>query len=174
VTHLRTATPADVRRLQQLEEAADSVFADVFGTVPWSSTPGEWRAREPGVVLVAAEEPAGEAIGFAHVHEVEGLAHLEQLAVHPDRKRRGHGRALVEAAKTTAGERGHDRLSLSTYAEIPWHAPFYATCGFVETEPTAPYHRRIRQVEQDLGLGRYGRRVLMVAEVSSGSGPSSR
>ena len=165
MTHIRTATPVDVRRLQELEEAADSVFADVFGKVPWSSTPGAWRVREPGVVLVAAEEPEGEAVGFAHVHEVEGHAHLEQLGVRPDRARRGHVRALVEAAKAEAARRGYARLSLMTYAEIPWHAPFYATCGFVETEPTTPYHRRLREVERDLGLDAYGRRVLMVARV---------
>ena len=164
--HLRTATRADVRRLRALEEAAETMLVERLGSLPWSSTPGEWRTREPGFVVVSAAAADGEAVGFAHVLEVARWAHLEQLAVHPDQQGGGHGRALVEAAKDEAARRGHRALSLTAYAEVPWQAPFYATCGFVETEPVAPFHRRLLQVEREMGLGRLGRRLLMVASLT--------
>ena len=59
--------------------------------------------------------------------------------------------------------RGHERMTLRTYADVPWNAPFYARVGFVETEPTTAFHKHFVEVEQRLGLARYGRRVQMTA-----------
>lgn len=164
---VRPPTRDELGLLADLEATGDRQFADYFGEDPgWPAPPsGEQRADLPGFLLVA--EADGEVVGFVHVLELEGWAHLEQISVCPDHQHRGHGRSLVEAAKSGASERGHDRISLLTYAEIPWNAPFYASCGFVETEPATPFHRRLRQVERDLGLDRYGRRVLMVAPLAT-------
>ncbi|CAN5195469.1 hypothetical protein BH09ACT1_BH09ACT1_10950 [soil metagenome] len=80
-----------------------------------------------------------------------------------DHGRQGLGRALVETAKSEAAARGFTELSLRTYAEVPWNAPFYRTCGFIETEPMSPFHWQLVRTETDLGLDRYGRRILMTA-----------
>jgi hypothetical protein len=54
--------------------------------------------------------------------------------------------------------RGYDELTLRTYADVPWNAPFYATCGFTETEPATDFHRHLHLVEAGLGLSRYSQR----------------
>ena len=54
-------------------------------------------------------------------------------------------------------------MTLRTYADVPWNAPFYATAGFTEEEPTGAFHSGLIAVEQRLGLHVYGRRVLMAA-----------
>lgn len=169
MTFVRPPTRADLLVLAEIEVAGDRQFADWFGHDPgWDPPPsGEHRAAEPGFLLVAAEKAGGPAVGFVHVLELEGWAHLEQVSVRPERQRRGHGRTLVEAAKAGAAERGHERISLMTYADVPWNAPFYATCAFVEAEPAAPLHRRLVEVERALGLDRHGRRVLMVARLTA-------
>lgn len=77
--------------------------------------------------------------------------------------RKGWGRTLVEAAKNQAQKRGYRRISLRTYADVPWNAPFYATAGFVEEEPATQFHRSLVGIETELGLDRYGRRVQMAA-----------
>ena len=166
---VRRALPADLPHLAGIEAAADRLFAELFGRDPgWGEPPsGERRASEPSFLLVAQEEPEGPVAGFAHVLEIEGSAHLEQLAVDPAHQRRGHGRALVEAAKAEAARRGYDRLSLMTYADVLWNAPFYATCGFVETEPSTSLHHRLARIEHELGLDRHGRRVLMVTSLTT-------
>lgn len=115
---------------------------------------------EPGFVLIAAEE-SGAPVGFVHVLDEDGFAHLEQLSVLPERGRRGYGRALVEAAKSKARHRGHKRMTLRTYADVPWNAPFYARAGFTEEEPATKFHERLVEVEHQRGLDRYGRRVQM-------------
>ena len=40
--------------------------------------------------------------------------------------RQGIGSALVRAAMREAWELGYDRLSLTTYRDLPWNGPFYA------------------------------------------------
>lgn len=74
---------------------------------------------------------------------------------------------VVEAAKIHAQKRGYHRISLRTYADVPWNAPFYASAGFVEEEPATQFHRSLVGVEAELGLDRYGRRVQMVAHAEA-------
>jgi ribosomal protein S18 acetylase RimI-like enzyme len=162
-TAVRTAATQDLSRLAGIEAAADGMFADFFGYDPgWGApTSGEWRAAQPGFLLVATE--GEEVIGFAHVLEREGHAHLEQLAVRPDRGRRGAGTALVRAVLGEAAARGHAEVTLCTYADVPWNAPFYRRLGFTEVTELAPHLQRIRDRELRLDLERHGRRVVMAA-----------
>lgn len=163
---LRPPRPADLGRLQAIEDAADARFLALFRPDTWwPASPGEERAASPGFILVAAEGADTEAVGFVHVVEVDGLAHLEQLAVIPEYGRRGLGRALVTVALNEARARGHDRMTLRTYADVPWNAAFYASCGFVESQPDEPYLLGLVKVEEQLGLSGYGRRVQMTAQL---------
>ncbi len=157
---IRTAGPEDLPLLKVIEGAADQTFVAVFGSLDWDEpSEGEWRARQPGFLLVAEED--GSVVGFAHVLWLEGTAHLEQLAVHPDHHRRGHGSALLRAAMARARQEGHDTLTLSTYAEVPWNAPYYARHGFEVVNRPGPLLQRIRDKEEAMGLMRYGPRVVM-------------
>jgi hypothetical protein len=72
----------------------------------------------------------------------------------------------VEASKEQAQERGYDQITLRTYADVPWNAPFYTTASFIEEEPATHFHRSLVSVEATLGLDRYGRRVHMVAHLN--------
>lgn len=163
------ATVPDIAALQAIEQAADALFEGLLGPEPFgadSASAGADRATMPGFLLVVAECEGGPAVGFVHVLEVSGTAHLEQLSVLPEQLRRGHGRALVEAAVAEASARGHDRLTLRTYADIPWNRPFYEACGFEVIAPiNSLFHRGLVEVEEQLGLFRHGRRVLMARDL---------
>lgn len=164
VVRVRFATPADYASIESIENAADQLLIDRLTPEQWQPAPsGASRASEPGFVLVAEVADAAVVVGFVHVLELDKVAHLEQLSVSPEHGRRGYGRMLVDAAMDEARRRGYERLSLRTYAEVPWNAPFYARAGFVEEEPTAAFHRHLVEVEERLGLTRYGRRVQMDA-----------
>ena len=119
----------------------------------------------PGFVLVAEhlETTAlpSDPVGFVHVLEIDGHAHLEQLSVLPSYGRRGIGRRLVQAALSEARNRGHRTITLRTYRDVPWNAPFYASCGFTETEPDSALLRSLVATETALGLFEYGPRVQM-------------
>jgi GNAT superfamily N-acetyltransferase len=160
--HIRLASPADYAAIEQIENAADRMLIDWLTPQRWEPAPsGVSRAADAGYVLVAEETEARDVVGFVHVLERVQIAHLEQLSVLPEHGRRGHGRALVEAAKKEARRRGYQRLSLRTYADVPWNGPFYARAGFVETKPVTDFHKQLEKVEKRLGLDLYGRRIQM-------------
>jgi GNAT superfamily N-acetyltransferase len=168
VPAIRFATEADLDALAAIEDDADRLFLERFRPEAWSPAPsGRSRAEQPGFLLVAGEREDGAAEGFAHVLEVDGGAHLEQLAVRVASARRGYGRALVLAALAEAGRRGYDRVTLRTYADVPWNAPFYARLGFVETEPDTDRLRALIAEESRFDLERYGRRVQMTARTTA-------
>lgn len=160
---VRPATEPDLDALAGIETAADALFEPIFGATGWGAAPsGPERLGEPGFLLVAAEEDDGLAVGFIHVLEYDGGAHIEQLSVHPDHTRRGHGRALLEAAIDEAAEHGTTVLTLRTYADVPWNAPFYAAAGFQERPvPEDDFHRQLTAAEHRFDLARHGRRVHM-------------
>jgi GNAT superfamily N-acetyltransferase len=161
---IRRIAPDDYLAVESIENAADQLLIDRLSPESWEPAPsGLSRASEPGFVLVAEETEAGSIVGFVHVLEIDGIAHLEQISVLPQVGRRGYGRSLVEAAMDESRRRGYEQLSLRTYADVPWNAPFYARVGFVETEPTSDFHKYLVEVEERLGLARYGRRVQMTA-----------
>ena len=99
---------------------------------------------------------------MVRIIEMAGIAHLEQLSVLPQYGRRGVGRALVEAAKAESKRRVYSELTLRTFG----HAPFYSTCGFVESEPATPFHRDLVHIESDIGSDRYGRRIQMAVRLA--------
>jgi GNAT superfamily N-acetyltransferase len=167
---VRPAQPADLPLLAEIEGAADQLFMSVFGDLDWDPpAEGADRAAEPGFLLVAGDPP----VGFAHVLYLEGAAHLEQLAVHPSAMGQGIGTALLEAACETAHAAGHQALSLSTFADVPWNAPWYADRGFEVVSDPLPYQQRLRELEQELGLDRHGPRVVMSRTLGPVSEPAT-
>jgi GNAT superfamily N-acetyltransferase len=164
-TTIRDAQTSDSHAVERIENDADLLLINHLQADVWSAAPqGTTRLSEPGYLLIV--EVDGEAAGFVHVLEIDGICHLEQLSVDPPSSRRGLGRALVEAAKNQARARGYSQISLRTYADVPWNAPFYATLGFVEEEPAAPFHQSLPAIEVKHGLDRYGRRIQMTAPLT--------
>ena len=163
---IRVATPTDLQSTAAIENTADALLIEFFEPGEWQPAPtGLERAASPGFILVLSEHAEGAAVGFVHVTEGEGFAHLEQLSVLPAHARKGYGRALVDAAKIATAARGYRRISLRTFAEVPWNAPFYETCGFTESEPVSDFHRGLLDSETTLGIWRYGRRIEMTSRL---------
>ena len=164
---IRPAVEADFEAVERIENAADRLLPDWLKAGPWDPAPtGAERAAEPGFLLVA-ESPEGGAAGFVHVIERDGAAHLEQVSVLPEYGRRGVGTALVLAAKDEAAARGYPELTLRTFVDVPWNAPFYARLGFVPSVPTTSFQRLLLEAERRLGLDGYGARQQMTASLEA-------
>ncbi|PWC07173.1 GNAT family N-acetyltransferase [Mycetocola zhujimingii] len=167
-TFVRQARADDLEILEAIENEADALFVSVFSIAGWRPAPSYAKpSQENGFILVASDTLGSDAIGFAHVLEVPGGGHLEQLSVRPSAARRGHGRALVEAVKSESRLRGYERVTLRTFAHVPWNAPFYLSCGFIERDPDSDFLRDLLLAEQQQGLG-YGRRVQMNFDLTDG------
>jgi GNAT superfamily N-acetyltransferase len=152
----------DYQTTEAIENRADELLIDFLEATNWPPpTSAEERARSAGFTLLADEEEDGRTIGFAQVTEVDESAHLEQLAVLPGYGRLGYGRQLVHAAADEARRRGYPQISLRTFAGVPWNAPFYASCGFVQSEPMSHFQHELVGAEKELGLPTHGRRIQM-------------
>ncbi|TDQ52106.1 acetyltransferase (GNAT) family protein [Actinorugispora endophytica] len=123
--------PDDLDRLVEVSLAADTLFAGAGLELP-PDDPAPVLAR-CSPVLVAGRP----AMGLAALVELDGGAHLEQLAVHPGHGRRGVGTALLEAACSDARRRGHRGMTLTTFRDLPWNGPWYARRGFSELPESA-------------------------------------
>jgi ribosomal protein S18 acetylase RimI-like enzyme len=166
IPRIRAARAADLRHIAPIEDAGGPQFQAYFGEaiepiLLSPATDGRQRASEPGFLLVAAPDDGSPPVGFVHVLVIDGHAHLEQLSVLPEHQRRGIGAELTRAAMAEARAQGFDRLSLCTYRDVPWNGPFYLSLGFAEVTELAPYEKRLREKERDLGLDVNGVRVVM-------------
>jgi GNAT superfamily N-acetyltransferase len=107
------------------------------------------------VVTGADDRPAG----FLISDMVDGCVHVEQVSVDPGSARRGLGRALLDHAAEQAAAAGVPALTLTTFADVPWNAPYYVRCGFrvLEDGEVTVGLRAIRQREASFGMDRWPR-----------------
>jgi GNAT superfamily N-acetyltransferase len=127
-TGIRAWDPiVDLPRLVEVSTAADALFAEHGLELPPDNPTNELLAADH--VLVAN---APHPVGFAFLNKLDGHAHLAGLAVHPDYGRRGIGSALLRRSRVWAEDQGYRAITLTTFADVPWNAPFYAARGFTE------------------------------------------
>lgn len=185
---IRQAEPRDFAAIGRIEALADRLFIEQFAPESWpAATSAAERLEQGGFILVgeigsevddeidaAGTELTADGVeaadhrrlvGFAHVIEADGIAHLEQVSVLPEAGRRGYGRLLVEAAMRESRSRGYSELTLRTYADLPWNAPFYLSLGFEESPPRGRFLQGLVLSERAEGLERYGRRVQMTVQL---------
>lgn len=110
-----------------------------------AASPEAFAATWAGHDVLVAAGPGGRPVGFAAATPLDGFLHLAELSVDPDHGRIGIGRALVEAVAALAGRRGLPGVTLTTFRDIPFNAPFYARLGFLEMPlPEVPVASRER------------------------------
>lgn len=159
---IRPAALSEFSLLPELEADADQAFGDLPTPLPYGDFPPPGTAAdyaEAFHIMVAGRPP----VGFIQLEIVDGQAHLEQLAVSPAFSRRGIGRALVTAAMAWASEAGFSAMTLTTFAQVPFNAPFYASCGFAELPQRkwGPELTKIRAAQVEMGMDSFGPRVAM-------------
>ena len=129
---LRPATRADAAALADLHAAA---FDE-----PWSADDILRFAEDRGGFALVSEEDAAPA-GFILCRMIAGEAEVLTLAVRPASRRRGVGRALLEAAIALAGPTA-DTMFLEVAADNPGAAALYAGAGFETVGRRAGYYGR--------------------------------
>jgi ribosomal protein S18 acetylase RimI-like enzyme len=158
---IRRARLPEFALLPEIERAA----ATLFRGIDWLNLDHDEPSGEEfigaiarsGAVFVAAD--ADDApVGFALAGVLDDALYLYELDVAPAHGRRGLGRRLLDATCAFAAERGAPAVTLSTFRDIPWNGPFYASAGFREVPRnrwTPAFHLlHDRQAERGLPVER--------------------
>lgn len=162
---IRPAHRADIAALPAIEQRASELFlaTEFADEVSQECLSIEFLTEqfEAGRLWVAAAEN-DEPIGFAAAIVLDGNAHLHEVSVDPAHGKQGIGRRLVEAVCEWAASQGFGRVTLSTFRDIPWNAPFYRKLGFNELPGTehGPQMKTLRAEERESGLD-ISRRLIM-------------
>lgn len=159
---IRAVRTSELPALQAIERAAGQPFAglgmvEIAEDEPYP-LPVLAASERAGLLWVTADE-TDEPVAYLMASVVDDCLHIDQVSVHPDSARRGLGRALLDHAAGYAAAGGLAALTLTTFASVPWNAPYYRRCGFrvLGDAELTPGLRAIRQREAGLGLDRWPR-----------------
>jgi GNAT superfamily N-acetyltransferase len=162
---IREAREDDLRTMQDIEVAAGEAFRAIdMAAIADDAPPGvdELSAYQRDGRAWVATDDGDRPVAYLLVDEVDQHAHIEQVTVHPLHARRGLGRDLIGEAARWAVAQGLEGLTLTTFDEVPWNAPYYARLGFVRV-PEAQWSegvRRIVEAETAHGLDAWPRVVM--------------
>ncbi|MCC7106848.1 MAG: GNAT family N-acetyltransferase [Chloroflexi bacterium] len=158
---IRPATPSDVAVLPDVERAAGLLFKTYPGDLgipdEMYDSPNSVETFSAACLaghLWVATASGGEIVGFALVVEIEGYAHLDELNVLPSHGRKGIGSALLTTVCAWAKDVGYSAVTLRTFRDVPWNAPFYRRLGFriVDSSALSAAHVALEASEQQRGL----------------------
>lgn len=162
---IRRALPKDLDHLREIESAAGAVFRhvgmdDIADDEP--PTLEELAAFQRDGRAWVAVDAADRPVGYLLVESVDDNAHIEQVSVHPNHAHQRIGKRLIEAAAEWARNHELTGLTLTTFANVPWNAPYYKRLGFqtLADHDITSGLRAIREDEATLGLNRWPRVVM--------------
>jgi GNAT superfamily N-acetyltransferase len=130
---IRLARPADLPDLARVELEASSRFdgermtADLAKrTLPLTTL----RQAQTDALLWVASAEHEALVGFLAAERLDDALHITEMSVVPSHGRRGVGAGLLAAVCARALHTGRGGVTLTTFAAVPWNAPFYAKNGF--------------------------------------------
>jgi [ribosomal protein S18]-alanine N-acetyltransferase len=145
------ATVHDLASVAAIERAA---FSD-----PWSLRSFREALDSASVYFACARSDAGSVVGYVVAWFVADQGEIANIAVAPDQRGRGVGRALLDAALGEAAARGISAVYLEVRDSNQRARELYASRGFEEVGRRRRYYRR--PVEDAIVL----RRTLTLAGV---------
>lgn len=139
--HVRQAVAEDIPALQRIEAEAAAMFPP--GTLPeklQQPMDKDALASALGAMLLwVAEVDGAGVVGFASASRHGTCLHIDEMDVSPAYGRRGIGARLVKQVADAAKATGASHITLTTFAHLPWNAPFYGKQGFALLESLGPF-----------------------------------
>jgi GNAT superfamily N-acetyltransferase len=153
---IRAARSDDLDRLRDIERAAGQAFRAIGMDAIADDEPmsvavlDEYRAN--GRVWVATDDEDAP-VAYVVVDVLDGNAHVEQVSVHPDHAGRGLGAQLIDHVAAWAANQRLPAVTLTTFRDVPWNAPYYERCGFVVLDDADIGPELRRRVDEETAHG---------------------
>ncbi|MEV5507977.1 GNAT family N-acetyltransferase [Streptomyces orinoci] len=160
--HIRPVRDEELPLLREIERAAGERFREIGMPEVADDEPPALsvlaRHQRQGLAWVATDA-SGTPVGYLLSSFAAGEPHLDQVSVLPANSGQGIGRSLIDRLAERSAARGATVLTLTTFAEVPWNAPYYLRCGFevMAEEELNGALRAIREREAAQGLDRWPR-----------------
>jgi GNAT superfamily N-acetyltransferase len=133
---IRLSGESDIPALMDIHTAAAARFAGLglIATPNGLPEPIPVEAFENAASqnLLFAAQLENRCVGFALCSIERPDLYLDQLSVAPEASSKGAGTALLDAITAEANLRNLWGVSLSTFREVSWNAPFFAKRAFQE------------------------------------------
>lgn len=132
---IRPARRDELERLIEIERQAGRAFAEIGMPEIAANDPGSVEELEPyraaGRAWVAVDDD-DEPVAYVISEPIDDAEYVAQVSVAPAHAGHGIGAALIDhLAGVSAGR----PLTLTTFRDVPWNAPYYARLGFEVVEP---------------------------------------
>ena len=132
---IRPPRQDELETLRSIERDAGRAFAaigmpEIADDEPLSVAELEaFRADGRAWVVIDGED---RPVAYLLSTIVDGAAHIEQVSVSPAHARQGLGARLIEHLAQQALAEGRLALTLTTFRDVTWNAPYYRRLGFAE------------------------------------------
>ena len=138
---IRPALTADIPFLPDIERSAGSAFRSTAHAWIADDQIVEAEAYPPLIAAnqVQVAEVDGVLAGLLIVEKIDTSLHIHEISVAEPFQKQGLGRALMLAARRKAQALGCREMTLTTFSNVTFNAPFYASLGFGVVE--SPTHR---------------------------------
>lgn len=155
---IRTSRDEDAALLPAIERSAGESFR-LLPELAWIADAGvagvdfHRRLIERGSHWLA-EDADGQPVGFLAAERCADELHIAELSIAQAHQQQGLGRRLLERAVTYAHASHCRALTLTTFCDVPWNAPFYARLGFqrLTWQEAGERLRAILGHEQEIGF----------------------
>ncbi|QFT78892.1 GNAT family N-acetyltransferase [Erythrobacter sp. THAF29] len=153
---LRLARLEDADAMPAIERAASALFktdpelADLDPDDVWEADELRRLIRK-GHCLVALVD--GEMAGFLASEPFRRELHIWEMDVAPQYQRHGIGAGLLRGCQIDARNSGFKALTLTTFRDLPWNAPFYARLGFEEVTALDAHPRLTGELANEIDNG---------------------
>lgn len=133
---IRPSRPDDAPLLPAVEHSAGEAFRAIAALAVLADGADQSVATHRASIAAGtswvATDDDDRPIGFVIAERcaADRALHIVELAVRHDRQRAGCGRALMAAAIASARAAKLSAVTLTTFRDVPWNAPFYARLGF--------------------------------------------
>ncbi|WP_162953932.1 GNAT family N-acetyltransferase, partial [Pseudomonas aeruginosa] len=127
---IRTSRDEDAALLPAIERSAGESFR-LLPELAWIADAGvagvdfHRRLIERGSHWLA-EDADGQPVGFLAAERCADELHIAELSIAQAHQQQGLGHRLLERAVTYAHASHCRALTLTTFCDVPWNAPFYA------------------------------------------------
>ena len=130
---LRLTEERDISLLPAIERSAAQAFRQI-PALAWLAeseviSPERHRLfleTDHSLLAVADDQP----IGFLLSEPLDDALFIVEIAVHQAWQGRGIGRMMLEQVIETARQAAYPAVTLTTFRDVPWNAPFYTRLGF--------------------------------------------